>query len=51
MKEKSLSFIVKPPKARAHQALFDNTLPFRGRAEQRKDIYKRKPKHPKRDGE
>jgi stalled ribosome alternative rescue factor ArfA len=49
MKNKLLSFTVKAPKVRAHQALFDSTLPFRGRTEQRKDVYKRKPKHPKKD--
>jgi stalled ribosome alternative rescue factor ArfA len=51
MKNKLLSFTLKAPKVRAHQALFDSTLPFRGRVEQRKDAYKRKPKHPKKDEE
>lgn len=50
MKAKTLSFIIKAPKIRAHQALFDNTLPFRGRVEEQKKAYKRKTKHPKKDG-
>ena len=32
-----------------HRALFDNTLPFKGRAEVLKTRYKRKPKHAKQD--
>lgn len=49
MKNKVISFVVKAPKVRAHQALFDNTLPFRGRVEEQKKSYKRKSKHPKRE--
>jgi hypothetical protein len=30
---------------RHHRALFDRDLPFRGRKEQRKDLYQRRPKH------
>jgi hypothetical protein len=30
---------------RHHRALFDRDLPFRGRKEQRKDLYQRQPKH------
>lgn len=42
---------IKQPKVRAHKALFDNTLPFRGRAEKLKTRYNRKQKHKGRDDE
>jgi hypothetical protein len=32
-----------------HAVLFDTTLPFRPRTEQRRDLYKRREKHAKRD--
>ena len=34
-----------PNKVRAHRALFDNNLPFKGRAEKLKTTYRRQPKH------
>ena len=34
---------------RKHRALFDRNLPFRGRKEERKDLYRRHNKHQKRD--
>lgn len=33
------------PKQRAHRALFDENLPFRGRREEDKTAYRRKPKN------
>lgn len=45
MKKQVYSFLVKVPKQRAHRALFDNDLPFRGRAEKTIKEYKRNPKH------
>jgi hypothetical protein len=45
MKREVLSFIVTKPKRRVHQMLFDDDLPFKGKREQRKDGYQRKPKH------
>ena len=32
-------------RSRAHRALFDNELPFRGRAERRRDTYQRRLKN------
>jgi hypothetical protein len=40
-----------PVRSATHKALFDNTLPFRGRREVLKTQYKRKPKHSKRSWE
>lgn len=34
---------------RRHRALFDRDLPFRGRKEERKDLYRRRSKHQKRE--
>ena len=45
---KPVSFVLQPPRQRRHQALFDQDLPFRGRVEQPKTVYKRRPKHPNR---
>jgi stalled ribosome alternative rescue factor ArfA len=45
---KPISFTLQAPRQRRHQALFDSDLPFRGRVEQPKTVYKRKPKHPNR---
>jgi stalled ribosome alternative rescue factor ArfA len=42
---KPIHFTLPPVKERRHQALFDNDLPFRGRVERPKTVYKRKPKH------
>lgn len=46
---KPIHFTIQAPKERRHQALFDNNLPFRGRVEQPKTVYKRKPKHKNRE--
>jgi stalled ribosome alternative rescue factor ArfA len=42
---KPIHFTIQAPKERRHRALFDEDLPFRGRVEQPKTAYKRKPKH------
>lgn len=42
---KHLQFVLQPVKQRRHRALFDEDLPFRGRVEKPKNVYKRKPKH------
>jgi len=42
---KPIHFTIQAPKERRHRALFDADLPFRGRVEQPKTVYKRKPKH------
>jgi stalled ribosome alternative rescue factor ArfA len=42
---KPIHFVLPPVKPRRHQALFDADLPFRGRVEKPKTVYKRKPKH------
>ena len=42
---KPIQFTLPPAKQRAHRALFDRDLPFRGRVEQPKTAYTRKPKH------
>lgn len=34
---------------RQHAVLFDTTLPFRPRTEERRDLYKRRDKHSKQD--
>jgi stalled ribosome alternative rescue factor ArfA len=47
---KPIHFTLPPVKERRHQALFDNDLPFRGRVEKPKTVYKRKLKHKNRDG-
>jgi stalled ribosome alternative rescue factor ArfA len=48
---KPISFVLQPPRQRRHQALFDSDLPFRGRVEQPKTVYKRQPKHRKTEQE
>lgn len=45
MNKQVLSFKIQAPKARAHRALFDTDLPFRGRVEQSKKQFRRVPKH------
>ena len=35
--------------SRKHRVLYDRDLPFRGRREEPKTVFRRKPKHPKRD--
>lgn len=42
---KPIQFTLPPIKERRHRALFDQDLPFRGRVEQPKTVYKRNPKH------
>jgi stalled ribosome alternative rescue factor ArfA len=46
---KPIQFTLPPVKQRAHRALFDRDLPFRGRVEKSKTEYQRKPKHRGRD--
>lgn len=46
---KPIHFTLPAPKERRHQALFDRDLPFRGRVEQPKTVYRRRPKHPNRN--
>lgn len=46
---KTLSFVVPVAKSRKHRVLYDRDLPFRGRREEPKTVFRRKPKHPKRD--
>ena len=42
---KPIHFVVPPVQERRHQALFDRDLPFRGRVEKPKTVYRRRPKH------
>lgn len=46
---KVLHLLVPVPKTRAHRVLFDRNLPFRGRREQNKLVYQRRPKHTNRN--
>ena len=46
---KPIQFVLPPVKERRHRALFDDDLPFRGRVQKPKTIYKRKVKHKNRD--
>jgi len=46
---KTIQFTLPPVKQRAHRALFDQDLPFRGRVERPKTDYRRKPKHQNRN--
>lgn len=46
---KPIHFTLPPVKERRHRALFDASLPFRGRVERLKTEYQRKPKHRGRD--
>jgi hypothetical protein len=48
---KPISFVLQPPRQRRHQALFDQDLPFRGRAEKSRISYNRKVKHKQREQE
>lgn len=48
---KPVSFVIEQPRQRRHQMLFDRDLPFRGRREQNKTVYRRRPKHPSRDNQ
>ena len=42
---KPINFTLPSPTKRAHRALFDRDLPFRGRVEPPKTQYRRQPKH------
>jgi stalled ribosome alternative rescue factor ArfA len=42
---KPIHFTLAPVKERRHRALFNSDLPFRGRVEQPKTVFKRKLKH------
>jgi stalled ribosome alternative rescue factor ArfA len=44
---KPIHFTLPPVTQRRHRALFDSNLPFRGRVEQPKTGYQRRPKHQK----
>ncbi len=46
---KPIHFSLPPVKQRHHRALFDDDLPFRGRVQKPKTVYKRKPKHKNRE--
>jgi hypothetical protein len=46
---KPIHFVIPAVKSRNHRVLFDRDLPFRGRKEDPKTIYRRKPKHSKQD--
>lgn len=48
---KPIHFSLPPVKPRHHRALFDDDLPFRGRVQKPKTVYKRKPKHKNREDE
>lgn len=48
---KPIHFTVPQTPQRRHRALFDANLPFRGRVEQSKTQYRRKPKHRNREQE
>jgi stalled ribosome alternative rescue factor ArfA len=45
MKKEIITFKVRKPKPRAHQALFDDDLPFKHRVQKPKNLYQRKPKY------
>ena len=44
---KPVSFVIQlpPVRERRHRVLFDQNLPFRGRREQPKTVYQRRPRH------
>jgi stalled ribosome alternative rescue factor ArfA len=46
---KPIQFILPPVKERRHRALFNDDLPFRGRVEKPKTVYRRQPKHKNRE--
>ena len=48
---KPIHFVLTPVRERRHRALFDQDLPFRGRREQPKTVYQRRPRHPQREQE
>jgi len=49
MKKQILSFTIEKPKHRVHRVLFQEDTPFKPKVVKRKDTYKRRPKHVKRD--
>lgn len=51
MKREIISFKIAQPKHRAHHVLFCEDTPFKPKRVDRKDGYRRKEKHPKRDSE
>ena len=46
---KPIHFALPPVRERRHRALFDEDLPFRGRVERPKTLYRRQPKHKNRE--
>ena len=46
---KPIHFVLQAPKERRHRALFNDDLPFRGRVEKPKTVYRRQPKHKNRE--
>jgi len=44
MKTERISFVIKAPKKRVHKVLFDREFNFRGKRQDDKNAYKRKPK-------
>lgn len=44
MKTERISFVIKAPKKRVHKVLFDRDFNFRGKRQDDKNAYKRKPK-------
>jgi len=44
MKTERISFVIKAPKKRVHKVLFDRDFNFRGKRQDDKHAYKRKPK-------
>jgi hypothetical protein len=49
MKTERISFVIKAPKKRVHKALFDRECNFRGKRQDDKHAYKRRPKFRNRD--
>lgn len=49
MKTERISFVIKAPKKRVHKVLFDREFNFRGKRQDDKHAYKRRPKHNKWD--
>jgi hypothetical protein len=45
MKREIISFKIEQPKHRMHRVLFDQNTPFKPKQIERKDGYRRKPKH------
>jgi hypothetical protein len=49
MKTERISFVIKAPKKRVHKMLFDRDFNFRGKRQDDKHSYKRRPKFQNRD--